>query len=123
MVPEVFDNFNRPKKALLDWTKQVSKVEKAGYVSSQKRIEQLIVAGKRLVVARDEMYDTIKEVDIDAVEIDPTRRPGYDISDASMALQSIAARKAAVIPQKSQNVDSGESSSKGEVKDEQGESK
>lgn len=56
-------------------------VERAGYVSAQKRIESLILAGQRLIESRQAQYD----FDYDSVDEDfedPTRSPGYDMADA-----------------------------------------
>lgn len=63
-------------------------VESAGYVSAKQRIENMILAGQRLTAFREEMYDingeTFKDpnFDPDSVSTDPTRRAGYDLSDA-----------------------------------------
>lgn len=54
--------------------------EKAGYLSAQKRIENLLLAGRRLVASRAQAYDFEHEIDEDYE--DPTRNPGYDMADA-----------------------------------------
>lgn len=65
-------------------------VEKAGYVSAQKRIEALILAGQRLVQSRIDAYDFDKEIDEDFE--DPTRNPGYDMADAFQDNLSVQSR-------------------------------
>lgn len=92
MAPEVYNHFKRPPKVLKDWTKEKSMTEKSGYVPQNVRVENLILAGQRLAKARDELYDTIKEVDIDEVPLDPTRLPGYDMADASQSLYALQQR-------------------------------
>ena len=52
-------------------------VETAGYIPAQKRIENLMLAGQRLIMSRQAMYDSNggEEFD-DTIPIDPTRNPG-----------------------------------------------
>ena len=57
-------------------------VEKAGYIPAQARIENMILAGQRLVEHRKEMYDFSDGQDIDETFSDPTRSKNYDMSDA-----------------------------------------
>ena len=57
-------------------------VEKAGYIPAQARIENMILAGQRLVEHRKEMYDFSDGNDIDESFTDPTRSKNYDMSDA-----------------------------------------
>lgn len=57
-------------------------VEKQGYISAQKRIENLMLAGRRLDIARKEQYDFPDGV-IDENAYDPTRRPDYDLAEAT----------------------------------------
>ena len=57
-------------------------VEKAGYIPAQARIENMILAGQRLVEHRKEMYDFSDGKDIDENFTDPTRSKNYDMSDA-----------------------------------------
>jgi len=57
-------------------------VEKAGYIPAQARIENMILAGQRLVEHRKEMYDFSDGKDIDESFTDPTRSKNYDMSDA-----------------------------------------
>ena len=57
-------------------------VERAGYISAQKRIENMILAGQRLVDYRKSQFD----FDGDKIDFDfddPTRNPNFDMADAS----------------------------------------
>ena len=60
-----------------------SHVEKAGYIPAQARIENMMLAGQRLVAHRAEMYDFKELKDIDENFIDPTRSKNFDMADAS----------------------------------------
>lgn len=57
-------------------------VEKQGYISAQQRIENLMLAGRRLDFARKEQYD-FPDGNIDENAFDPTRRRDYDLADAT----------------------------------------
>lgn len=57
-------------------------VEKAGYIPAQARIENMILAGQRLIEHRKELYDFSDGKDIDDTFSDPTRSKNYDMSDA-----------------------------------------
>lgn len=69
----------------------VSLVEKAGYVSAQKRIESLILAGHRLQESRIAQYD-FEHNNLDEDFDDPTRTPGYDMADAFQANLTVQER-------------------------------
>ena len=58
----------------------ITLVERAGYIPAQQRIENLMLAGQRLVQARKEMYD-FPDGKIDLNFNDPTRRKNYDLAD------------------------------------------
>lgn len=62
---------------------RTSRVDVTGFVSKEKRIAALIAAGERLSMAgnRYDQFDTESE-DIDSMEVDPTRNPGFDPVDA-----------------------------------------
>ena len=60
-----------------------SHVEKAGYIPAQARIENMMLAGQRLVAHRAEMYDFKELKDIDESFTDPTRSKNFDMADAS----------------------------------------
>ena len=64
-------------------------VERAGYIPAQARIENMILAGQRLVEHRKEMYDFSDGKDIDESFSDPTRSKNYDMSDAFMMSEVI----------------------------------
>ena len=57
-------------------------IEKAGYISAEKRITNLMLAGQRLVESRKAQYD-FPDGKIDETFSDPTRRKGYDPADAT----------------------------------------
>lgn len=56
-------------------------VDRAGYISAQKRIENIMYAGQRLVHARREMFD-FEGDKFDPSFSDPTRNKNYDMADA-----------------------------------------
>ena len=59
----------------------ITLVERAGYIPAQQRIENLMLAGQRLVQARKELYD-FPDGKIDHNFSDPTRSKNYDLADA-----------------------------------------
>lgn len=65
-----------------------SETERAGYIPAKNRIENLILAGQRLKVARAELYDFGPDDEVDESFSDPTRSANYDMADASQ--QSLA---------------------------------
>lgn len=66
----------------------VSKVEAAGYIPADVQIEQFIIAGRRLDLARKEMFDVPPGEDGEP-EIDPTRSGSFDLADASQVGRSV----------------------------------
>lgn len=56
--------------------------ERAGYLTTKQRIENLMVAGQRLVNFRKQQFD-FPDGEIDHDFDDPTRNPNFDMSDAS----------------------------------------
>ena len=64
-------------------------VEKAGYIPAQARIENMILAGQRLIEHRKELYDFSDGKDIDESFTDPTRSKNYDMSDAFIMSETI----------------------------------
>lgn len=64
-------------------------VERAGYIPAQARIENMILAGQRLIEHRKEMYDFSDGNDIDETFSDPTRSKNYDMTDAFIMSQVI----------------------------------
>lgn len=69
-------------------------VEKAGYISAQKRIESMILAGQRLVDYRKNQFD-FPDGKIDEDFDDPTRIKSFDLADATqLQLRTEASLKA-----------------------------
>ena len=64
-------------------------VEKSGYISAQARIENMILAGQRLVEYRKEMYDFSDGKDIDESFTDPTRSKNFDMADAFIISENV----------------------------------
>lgn len=58
-------------------------VERVGYISAQKRIENMILAGQRLKDFRSEQFDFPDENSIQYDFDDPTRSKGFDLADAT----------------------------------------
>lgn len=65
-------------------------VETAGYISAQKRIENMILAGQHLVDFRKSQFDFPDKDSINDDFYDPTRSKNYDMADASQARIAIA---------------------------------
>lgn len=57
--------------------------ESAGYITAKQRIENMILAGKRLVQYRKEQFDFQYDEKIDFNYNDPTRSKNFDMADAS----------------------------------------
>lgn len=68
----------------------VSITETAGYIEPKIQIEQMILAGQRLAVARQELYDELNE-DGEA-DIDPFRNPRLDMAEVSQMQIAVEAR-------------------------------
>lgn len=66
-------------------------VEQSGYEPADRKIMNMIYAGQRLKEARKEMYDYEGDDVID-IPIDPTRKPGLDLAEASQMLLETQAR-------------------------------
>lgn len=67
-----------------------SQTEKAGYIPAKIRIENMMLAGQRLVAHRAEMYDFGTGVEPDEdYPIDPTRSKNFDMSDAFVMSEAI----------------------------------
>lgn len=66
-----------------------SAVERNGYRSAKQQIEALIFAGKRLEQYRAHAYEFGADDKVPDDYIDPTRRPNFDLSDAT-AMQRAA---------------------------------
>lgn len=66
--------------------------ESRGYIPPHVQVENLLQAGRRLVEFRKEQYDFPPGEKPDESFEDPTRRPGYDLADASRDLLDVDAR-------------------------------
>lgn len=83
MIPVQFKTpYNMLHPAIPEKLDQISKTQKSGYITAQKRIETIMLAGQRLKESRQEMYDW-PDGNIDEDFYDPTRRKGYDLADAT----------------------------------------
>lgn len=84
--------FKVPYKGALGKKEELSSktvVETAGYLSAERRIMSLIRAGQQLDSFRKEQFDFADGQEIDENFYDPTREPGFDLADASMALNDL----------------------------------
>jgi len=70
-----------------------SVTERAGYIPAKARIELLMQAGIRLREWRSEQFDFASEDEVDEDFIDPTRRPGFDLADATQVMQELEERR------------------------------
>jgi len=70
---------------------QLRKIEVAGYIPAKKRIENIINAGMRLMEARSNQYD-FPDGNDDGFSMDPTRKKGYDMADATQAYHELQAK-------------------------------
>lgn len=66
-------------------------IEKAGYIPAKARIENMILAGQRLVAFRKEQFDMSHDK-IDEDFDDPTRSKNYDLADAFQDSLAVNAR-------------------------------
>lgn len=66
-----------------------SLVERAGYIPAQARIENMILAGQRLIEHRAQMYDFDSGIEPDNDFYDPTRSKNFDMADAFTIAQNI----------------------------------
>lgn len=76
-----------------DGDRGVSMTDKVGYVPLGDRLATLLGAGKRLIAARQELYDFIGdvgEVDPDVIRL---RSPGFDLADVSQLKRELAKRQ------------------------------
>jgi len=63
-------------------------VEKAGYIPAKDRIENMILAGQRLIEHRMSMYDFDSNKELDENYFDPTRSKNFDMADAFQMQQN-----------------------------------
>ena len=83
--------YDRPP-VKLEINKDEKLVETAGYIPAQKRIENMINAGQRLVDYRKSQYDFDDEKSIDPDFRDPGRSLNFDMADATQLQLSTAER-------------------------------
>lgn len=99
MESKIYTKYIRPPKTY-ESGGRVSQVEVGGYVSMQRRIEDMMLAGQRLVMYRQQQFDApaysgqggVDEYD-DGIQCDPTRRGDYDWVDADRDLAAINSRQ------------------------------
>lgn len=77
-----------PPKVTLEKGGGKSLVETHGYQTAEQRIKNLTNAGIRLQASR-RGYDSDE---MEALEIDPTRRPGLDMAEATMLDRDVQSR-------------------------------
>lgn len=69
-------------------------VNRAGYIPTHRKVQALLEAGRRLVEYREQSnggYD-FETDEIDETYYPETRRPGYDMADASMAQNALKSK-------------------------------
>lgn len=88
MEQKVYNRMN-PRPATPEKGGGKCHVDKAGYVSAETRIKNLMQAGIDLRDSRRGSYDS---EDGSEPDIDPTRNPGYDLADAHEQGMSVAER-------------------------------
>lgn len=65
-------------------------VDLTGYIPLEKQVKAMMSAGMRLDSFRSAQFDS--EDENGDIPLDPTRKPGYDLADASMALKELKAK-------------------------------
>lgn len=84
MKKQDFNNkFNRVNKSTPEINSGEEKVSCIGFIPRARQIETLIQAGKRLETMRGKYDITQDNINIDDVDIDPTRSKSFDLADAS----------------------------------------
>lgn len=88
---QCFCQFVRPPKAKAERHSGKGKTSMVGYVPLEDRIREMMAAGVRLQAARDAAYDIPSTFvgNEEDVEVDPTRKPGFDYADASAVAASL----------------------------------
>lgn len=83
------NKWNRVSKSIPEINSGKTKVSMVGYVSRHQQIQTLIDAGKRLDKIRGR-YDLQEDqdVDIDDLQLDPTRSLAFDLAEASQILNN-----------------------------------
>lgn len=80
----IYHNYLKRPLVKAEKLKKGSNVDASGYKSIETRIKEMTRCGQRLIASRSN-FDIPEgsEVNEDDVQIDPTRRPGFDLADAS----------------------------------------
>lgn len=88
----IFDGLgNRPVPTMEENSGEVI-VETAGYVPTDRLINDMIDAGFRLQMARAQQFDLTGDQEDDGVSYDPTRARGFDLADATRIIQQVSPR-------------------------------
>lgn len=82
---EFYTHWKRPTKKNYEKNSGEILVEKVGYISAQKRIENLMLAGERLVASRTEAFDFAEGKEPDLEFSDFTRSKNIDRVDIDEA--------------------------------------
>jgi len=90
---EIYTQQKRPPK-VMESGGRPNKVDNTGYISTQKRIENLLAAGKRLVEYRSNQFDFPEGKEIDEDNTDPTRERALDPADVFQVNLAVEARLA-----------------------------
>lgn len=112
--PVFYTKDNRPERKFKNAEKAAKEltVERAGYISTKKQIQNFQLAGQRLTEFRKEQFD-FQEKEPDINYEDPTRRSDYDLADASVAMDFIRAKIAE--KQEIQNVNETDQNGEGDT--------
>ena len=100
------NRYNRPKSKP-EAPSGMSRVEIAGYVPAQIKIESLMNAGRRLIESRREQFDFPPGEDVDETFHDPTRKAGLDRVDIDTMKNALTSRMEKSIKQKDKGQISG----------------
>lgn len=77
------------------------KVDTAGYVSAEKRITSLMLAGQRLMMIRREMFDD-PDGKVDDMPVHPLRDRGLDLAEVGELQRTVNARVIARMKEREQ---------------------
>lgn len=83
---KIFTNYRRrtaEDKILYEIPDDTCHVEMQGYIKAKERIENMILAGQRLMEHRKDLYDFQEGEEVDLDFEDPTRTKGFDMADAT----------------------------------------
>lgn len=92
MERTIYGPYTRPKK-VMEPGGGTTKTEQA-YVKPDDQIRRMMEFGERLSTSRKGGFDFQAEEEDDG-RIDPTRRPGYDLSDAARDMEAVIERVSA----------------------------